>query len=173
MTRTEHFPPAFYQIILVASPNKPFQFTPKGTPRRHIILNDYNKEIEDGYLRMQESSLSSIPVPDKWDKKTCAVFARDVIKKGMGSETIQDEDDIFQNGCDRYVTFSLPSVLLVLMRCMCSSLKATWIRNAILNTLKEHTAVETLLLPENFVYMYPTVKKLGKYVTKLTKDVAA
>jgi long-subunit acyl-CoA synthetase (AMP-forming) len=140
----------FKEIILVASPTKPFQFTPKGTPRRHIILNDYNKEIEDGYIRMQESSLSSIPVPDKWDKKTCQVFAKDVIRKGMGSDSIQEEDDIFQNGCD--------------------SLKASWIRNAIINTLKVHTKVETLLLPENFVYMYPTIKKLGKYLTKLTKE---
>lgn len=36
-------------MILVANPAKPFEFTPKGTPRKSKIINEYEVEIEFAY----------------------------------------------------------------------------------------------------------------------------
>ena len=41
-------------MILVASPDKPFTYTAKNTPRRHAIIEDYDQEINQIYLLLEQ-----------------------------------------------------------------------------------------------------------------------
>lgn len=86
---------------MVASPSKPFSYTAKHTPRRQAIINEYETEIRAIYEAVEESTQSSITVPEKWDVASVTQFVREVLSRVL-LRTIDDGDDIFQNGCDRY-----------------------------------------------------------------------
>ena len=47
------------QRILIASPSKPFEYTPKGTPRRPVCLKLYASEIEEVYKDEEDASLAA------------------------------------------------------------------------------------------------------------------
>lgn len=87
-------------MILVTSPSKPFEFTVKGQPRRHIILRAYNDEIEALYKEVENSAQSEFAPPAVWDEASTTSFVRTVVKKTLRRE-IGDDDDIFRNGGDR------------------------------------------------------------------------
>ncbi len=88
------------KMILVSSPAKPFAFTAKGTPRRHIILADYANEIDAAYAHLEESSGEDIPLSHLSSVMESLCFVRTVVTKVM-RRTPADDDDLFQNGCDR------------------------------------------------------------------------
>lgn len=88
-------------MILVADPSKPFQYTPKGTPRRQIILDAYEEEVGRGYDAIEELWQPDIPLPQIFTLDTTLNFTLTTIEKIMGRLLTSDED-IFQNGCDRY-----------------------------------------------------------------------
>jgi hypothetical protein len=48
------------------------------------------------------------------------------------------------------------------------SLQATWIRNSILNALRNTTKVNTRGISVNFVYKNPTISALGRFIYDLT-----
>lgn len=89
-------------MIIVSKSSKPFQYTAKNTARRHVTINDYEKEINHLYATVDESTQSSIPPPKEWDIVSTTDFVRTVVNKVLVS-TIQDNDDVFEHGCDRYV----------------------------------------------------------------------
>jgi hypothetical protein len=41
----------FVQMIIVATPHKPFQYGEKGLPRRPFVLKEYQPEIDSAYSR--------------------------------------------------------------------------------------------------------------------------
>ncbi|GLB41023.1 putative acetyl-CoA synthetase-like protein [Lyophyllum shimeji] len=137
----------FKEMILVAKSSKPFQYTPKGTPRRHVILDAYEEEIEAGYATIEESAQTDISIPEHFDADTSIAFVRKTIEKVMMTTALRMDDDIFQHGCD--------------------SLQATWIRNTILHALRQSTKVPTRNIPINFVYLNPTIARLGNYVARV------
>jgi hypothetical protein len=51
-------------MILTASPSKPFEYTPKGTPRRPVALRLYSSEIEALY-RTEEVLITDRQFPDR------------------------------------------------------------------------------------------------------------
>ena len=52
---------------------------------------------------------------------------------------------------------------------MCAiSLQATWIRNSVLNALRNTTKLNTRGISANLVYQNPTVSALGKFIHELT-----
>ncbi|KAI0349592.1 hypothetical protein OH77DRAFT_1222922 [Trametes cingulata] len=61
--------PAYAQIkremILVASPDKPLERTPKGTPRRGICLKLYTDEIERQYAATMAANPEQREFPDR------------------------------------------------------------------------------------------------------------
>ena len=91
-------------MILVSSPSKPFQFTPKGTARRQAILSDYADEIERGYKAIEEPSVTEIPIPTSYSMPECLVFVRKTTSEVFSTQ-LGDNDDFFQHGCNRYVWF--------------------------------------------------------------------
>lgn len=91
-------------MITVTSPSKPFQFTAKGTPRRHVSLTEYAVEVEELYRRVDESSQVDVQTPSEWSTDTVPEYVRAVVKKVMRATDFGDEDDLFQQGCDRSVS---------------------------------------------------------------------
>ncbi|THV01949.1 acetyl-CoA synthetase-like protein [Dendrothele bispora CBS 962.96] len=137
----------FKEMILVASPSKPFTYTAKNTPRNNAIIKKYASEIEAIYNSLEESTQSSIPVPAQWDLEPSTEFVRAVVKKVLAIEDIGDEEDVFQRGGD--------------------SLQATWIKNSILRGLRDNSStakVDTRESTSNFVYQHPTIASLARFI---------
>ncbi|THH29838.1 hypothetical protein EUX98_g4346 [Antrodiella citrinella] len=143
----------FKEMILVASPDKPFTYTAKSTPRRQAILNEYEQEIEDIYAAAAESSQADeVTPPTEWNYPSILDFVRTVVTRVVKAK-LTDSDDIFSKGGD--------------------SLQATWIRNSILHALRENTKVDTRSVLPGFVYNNPTIEKLARYVDNLTSQDAS
>ena len=85
-------------MIIVAHASKPFAFTPKGSPRRPIILSSYNAEIEALYTAVERGS--NIRAPSEWTTQTSLAFTRLVVN-GVLKAPAEDNDDVFDKGCDR------------------------------------------------------------------------
>ncbi|KAI0370654.1 acetyl-CoA synthetase-like protein [Pilatotrama ljubarskyi] len=142
----------FKEMILVASPSKPFQFNIKGLPRRKIILDQYHDEIEALYKQVEESTQGDLRPPQVWDEASTLSFVRAVVEHTL-RRSIGDDADIFRNGGD--------------------SLQATWIRNTILRAVRETDASAAKRLPPNLVFNAPTISALAQAVQKLTNDGGA
>ena len=87
-------------MILIASTLKPFQFNGKGGPRRGVMLQQYNEEIEGIYRAVESSAQSDFAPPAAWDATTTLNFVRAVVN-GTLSCPLADGADIFRNGGDR------------------------------------------------------------------------
>ncbi|KAF8890512.1 hypothetical protein CPB84DRAFT_1784727 [Gymnopilus junonius] len=136
----------FKEMITVSVPSKPFQYTVKNTPRRQIIIDAYANEIKSLYDAVADSTQSSIPPPTEWELMATIDFVRLVVTKVM-NHGVQDDEDIFQRGCD--------------------SLQATWIRNSLLRALHDSADIDTRHLVDNFVYDHPTVSSMGTFIYAL------
>src|SRR5882762_11679531 len=89
-------------MIIVKSPDKPFEYTAKGTPRRQVCLKIYEAEIDAVYAAVEDSSQTELTPPGEWNAQTTLEFVVTVVEKVM-KHKLGTEDDIFQNGCDRYL----------------------------------------------------------------------
>ncbi|KAI0353748.1 acetyl-CoA synthetase-like protein [Trametes cingulata] len=137
----------FKEMITVTRPDKPFQLTAKGTPRRHVCLADYAEEIDELYRKVDESSQAGVQHPLVWTDDDIREYVRSVVQMVLRAPKIADEDDLFQQGCD--------------------SLQATWIRNTILRAVRTKTSVSTHTVPPNFVYANPTIAQLSAFLREL------
>ncbi|KAF9552954.1 acetyl-CoA synthetase-like protein [Agrocybe pediades] len=136
----------FKEMILVTKPSTPFQYTAKNTPRRHMMINSYDEEIQAAYNAVSNNSQSEIPSPTEWDLLGTYNFVRSVVHRVL-PHNVDDKVDIFQNGCD--------------------SLQATWIRNTLLRALRDSAQIDTRSLVDNFVYEHPTITSLSLFVNQL------
>ncbi|PBK92571.1 hypothetical protein ARMGADRAFT_1080627 [Armillaria gallica] len=152
VTKANQFSPQhsriFKEMILVADKSKPFEFTPKGTPRRQVVLNAYSAEIDAAYEAVKQSSQTHLAAPVQWELSNSLHFVREAVEKIL-TNTVEDNDDLFQNGCD--------------------SLQATWIRNTILHALRSTSKINIHDVPHNFVYANPTIHLLSEYLVKVAK----
>ncbi|EIN05406.1 acetyl-CoA synthetase-like protein [Punctularia strigosozonata HHB-11173 SS5] len=135
----------FKEMILVASPSKPFSFTGKATARRHAIIKDYEPEIEALYKSVEESAQGDIPLPAEWNATTAKEFVRKMVQ-GVLEQELNDDDDFFEYGCD--------------------SLQATWIRNTLTRALRDVGASAARSIPFDLVYQNPTITALSNFVTQ-------
>ncbi|KAF8997175.1 hypothetical protein BDQ17DRAFT_1411496 [Cyathus striatus] len=136
----------FKEFILVANPSKPFEYTAKGTPRRHAILKTYDPEIENIYQASENQTLSNVPAPTGWDLTEIQAFLHKILVSVLGHD-VKDSDSIFLAGGD--------------------SLAAISIRNTIMHALRRsklmsHSHIR--VLPSDFVYMFPSVDALSAYI---------
>ncbi|KAJ7769931.1 hypothetical protein B0H16DRAFT_1516867 [Mycena metata] len=132
----------FKEMILVSSPTKPFTYTAKNTARRQAIIADYEIEIDAVYATVEETTQAGTRL-EAWDSLSTLEFVREVVRSVMSSP-VEDEDDIFQHGCD--------------------SLQATWIRNSLLHALRDSARLDTRENTHNFVYDYPTISRLAEFL---------
>ncbi|KAH9895864.1 hypothetical protein C8Q73DRAFT_729156 [Cubamyces lactineus] len=134
----------FKEMILVASPSKPFQYNVKGLLRRKFILSDYEPEINALYHVVENSAISDVLPPASWTERNMLKFVRDIVQSTL-ERSITDDMDIFQSGGD--------------------SLQATRIRNIIRRSLR-HTGhnEEAGRLPPDIVFDSPTISQLTRVV---------
>lgn len=90
-------------MIVVSSAEKPFMYTAKNTARRQAILQDYEPEIEELYRTVEESAQAELKPPQSWGLANTTCFVRLVVNKVL-NVTLDDDDDMFRKGCDRYDT---------------------------------------------------------------------
>ena len=86
---------------MVTNPSKPLEYTAKGTPRRQVCIKAYTEEIDALYKRVEESSQIDLGPPRDWAPETVREYVASVVRKVMKNNDVRDEDDIFQQGCDR------------------------------------------------------------------------
>lgn len=97
-------------MITVSSPHKPFFYTPKLTPRRQLILDDYASEIGALYAAADESAMATTFLPSSWTLANSLEFVRSVVGNVL-KERVTDHDDFFQHSCDRLFLPIVPSPL--------------------------------------------------------------
>ncbi|KAH9895845.1 acetyl-CoA synthetase-like protein [Cubamyces lactineus] len=139
----------FKEMIMVATPSKPFQFNVKGLPRRNIILGEYHDEIEALYQEVENSAQGDLQPPETWDRESTLAFIRAVVEHTLRRQ-VADDADIFRNGGD--------------------SLQATWIRNTVLRAVRETDTSAAKRLPMNLVFRAPTVSALANVVYNVVHD---
>jgi hypothetical protein len=89
-------------MIITVNPKKSLEFTAKGTPRRHVCLKAYEKEIDALYEAVKDSSQANISIPKVWTAENAAKFVESAIKSVLKYPIAVDQD-IFSQGCDRFV----------------------------------------------------------------------
>lgn len=99
-------------MVLVTSPNKPVELTGKGTPRRQATLAAYAHEIDDLYEKVKNASQTDIKSPPEWTEEATLEFVRGAVSRVM-RDAVEDGDDLFQFGCDRFVRMSAPGHALL------------------------------------------------------------
>ncbi|KAK0458897.1 uncharacterized protein EV420DRAFT_1269857 [Desarmillaria tabescens] len=135
----------FKEMILVSSPSKPFTYTTKNTARRIPVIEDYEDEIQALYSMVEDNIHVDIPPPCEWDATSSLGFVRAVVRYIL-RQSLFDEDDLFEYGCD--------------------SLQATWIQNTLLQAIRA-TADHRQTTGVPFVYKYPTIGQLSQYIQSL------
>ncbi|KAF9497419.1 acetyl-CoA synthetase-like protein [Pleurotus eryngii] len=152
LVKANKFAPAhskiFREMVLIADPKRPLEYTPKGTPKRSSILQAYAKEIDDAYMSFEESSALDVALPESWTPAYSLDLARAVVKKALpDAHDIRNDADIFQLGCD--------------------SLHAARIHNTLVQYLRRF-AVDVANIPRHFVYMNPTIERLAQFLSQVT-----
>lgn len=157
-------------MIIVASPCKPFTYTAKGTVRRPAVIANYDDEINELYNTVALTTQTSVSSPSDWSLDQTKQFVRTIIANVL-TTSIDDDVDLFQNGCDRCVISHCP--IYTVSRTIFFSLQATWIRNAILRAVRETMGADVAgRLPGNIVYQFPTASSLASFVSRTTLDVS-
>lgn len=126
-----------------------------------MILNAYEEEIDRGYADLANASVVELDSPEKFGLEECHLFLSQLVEQIMGRE-LGDDDDFFLCGCDRFVAPNFSRVWADFP--INVSLKATWMRNNLLNVLRSMD-VNTESIPVNFVYLYPTINRLSQYLS--------
>ncbi|EJD45598.1 acetyl-CoA synthetase-like protein [Auricularia subglabra TFB-10046 SS5] len=124
------------EMIIVASPDKPFVITQKGTPLRSDAYTKYEREINAAYEAFELSAESNFAAPAEWTSDATLELVRQVVKKVIPT-VASDDDDLFGYGCD--------------------SLRAAWVRNTLAHTVGDKGKA----LKREVVYENPTIAKLA------------
>lgn len=75
----------------------------------------YDQEIQALYDTVRESAQIDTPVPEVWTEESVLQFVGEVVRKVMKRDVPADAD-IFQQGCDRCVSFVVEWDLKILFR---------------------------------------------------------
>ncbi|KAI0681684.1 male sterility protein-domain-containing protein [Cerioporus squamosus] len=142
----------FKEMIMVTKPEKPLEYTAKGTPRRQVCIASYSEEIDALYKKVEESSQLDIAPPRDWSPESVHQYVREIVRNVMKNPDIKDTDDLFQQGCD--------------------SLQATWIRNTTIHALRSSSSVNVHAIPSTFVYSNPTIIALAAYISGMISGKA-
>lgn len=110
-------------MILIASKSKPFLLTAKNTVRRGATLTEYDGEIDTIYKAVEDSVQSNIPIPNGthpnggWTFEEARIFVHEVVHGILkNTSEMQDDDDIFNFGCDRYVKITIARIMFLFTR---------------------------------------------------------
>ncbi len=89
-------------MIVVTYPDKPLMLTDKHTVKRPPNISAYAEEIKTAYAALENSARQDVAFPTSWDVDSVREYVRELISKVM-EKSVDDNDDIFQRGADRYI----------------------------------------------------------------------
>lgn len=140
--------------IQLASPDKPFKVTPKGTKQRRIITSDYQKEIDAIYEAAEANEAADVPpLPESLELEPLRDYVRNLIMDLLSRSDIKDEEDLYEAGLDSLQTIQLAQTL--------------------------HTAVAARMSNENtfainqqHIYAHSTTAQLAQYLADVVQGRA-
>ncbi|KAJ5992188.1 NRPS-like enzyme [Penicillium sp. IBT 35674x] len=98
--------------IQLASPDKPFKLTPKGTKQRRTIASDYQKEVEAIYEAAEANEGADVPpLPKSLELEPLREYVRNLIMDLLSRSDIKDEEDLYEAGLDSLQTIQLAQTL--------------------------------------------------------------
>ncbi|KAA1476420.1 acetyl-CoA synthetase-like protein [Dentipellis sp. KUC8613] len=143
----------FKEMILTTRPSTPFEYTAKGSPRRHVSLGAYSGEIDALYADADADASLTDADSERVDADVDLRGAvRGVVARVM-RRRVADDEDLFQAGCD--------------------SLQATWIRNSLSHAIRTTPTPTPAALPHDVVYTHPSVGALADFILGLQAGAAA
>lgn len=87
-------------MVLIADPEKPFEYTAKGSIRRQITLSKYQKEIDQLYDIVEAPDSFETMHPRSLEPSTVLDVIRATVQRVL-ERTVQDDEDVFRLGADR------------------------------------------------------------------------
>ncbi|KAL4804550.1 NRPS-like enzyme [Aspergillus unguis] len=98
-------------MIRLASPDKPFQLTPKGTTQRHAVNLAYAKEIDAIYAAQDEQQVQ-VKLPAGTDYESLRGYLQTIVASLTGqSQVLKDSDDLYALGLDSMRVIQLSKML--------------------------------------------------------------
>ncbi|KAL4803729.1 hypothetical protein BDV18DRAFT_162739 [Aspergillus unguis] len=95
--------------IRLASPEKPFKLTPKGTTQRRAVNNDYKEEIDAIYASAAENEVENLP--SVLDQPNITQWVHGKIAALLQRPDIKDSEDFYAAGLDSLQTVQLATTL--------------------------------------------------------------
>ncbi|KIK65188.1 hypothetical protein GYMLUDRAFT_258645 [Collybiopsis luxurians FD-317 M1] len=149
------------ELIISTNPNKPFEYTAKGTPPRQLSLKKYVAEIEQVYKAYEDSSQPDILLTfgtclEDWKPEYAKAFVRQVVIEALGNSSSYKHDLAKEDIDDRNL-FMLGA----------NSLTITYIRNSIMRALRKQfeqmriSVERARLVPPDFVYHFSSINMLS------------
>lgn len=96
--------------ISLASQDKPFKKTPKGTTMRRAAIQDYEKEIDAIYAAGLDDDLD-IFLPETIDQEGVAEYIRQIFCHVLDTTEIENTQDIYSAGLDSLMTIQVSRIL--------------------------------------------------------------
>lgn len=94
--------------IRLASRDKPFEVTLKGTTKRNAVNKDYKDEIEAIYTAAESEEPEKLP--EKLDEGSMISFVRRVVCSLLNRQDIGPQDDLYGAGLDSLQTIRLAKI---------------------------------------------------------------
>ncbi|KAI0003481.1 acetyl-CoA synthetase-like protein [Xylariaceae sp. FL0662B] len=129
-------------MILKASPSKPFDRAPKGTMVRGSTGKKYEQEIAQLYARDISKNLLQIKLASLPDLAEATKFVSDIVASAFPKQKATEEDDLFVLGLDSLQTTEIVSLLKSGIRSQNSVSDVSWIS-------------------PKLVYMHPSIRSLS------------
>ncbi|KAI5992475.1 hypothetical protein EDD15DRAFT_2168052 [Pisolithus albus] len=140
----------YEEMILVANLTKMFDYTLKGTPRRHSIIAAHQAEIDAAYNEFELAPTYTIQGPCEWDVDSIIHWTQNLLQSVL-CRLVPLDTDVFLLGCN--------------------SLKALRIRSMFVCVLRNaHRTGHVTHLPPDFVYRHPTTRAMANGLVARTAD---
>lgn len=133
-------------MILVTSPSRPFNRSPKGTVVRSTTTRQYQAEIKEIYDREISNNLEHIRLTSTADLKVVTKFIGEVVASAFPGHVAQPTDDLFGLGLDSLQTMEIIKLLKSGIRSNDKTADISWI------SMK-------------YIYQHPTIAELARAIT--------
>ncbi|KAJ7604455.1 hypothetical protein FB45DRAFT_850695 [Roridomyces roridus] len=157
--RTPAFSRLYKEMIIVTQPTKPMVRAPKGTVIKKSTIEAYKTEIDTLYETIEAASAtgSDTAPPPSWTRENLEPWLVEHASTLASKPLLGGTHDIFEQGFD--------------------SLNSTFLRLRIIGavnndtTLGEDVKERSGKIPQNFVYMHPSITDLAGAVVRLIEGV--
>lgn len=134
-------------MILVATPSKPFNRSPKGTVVRATTSHLYQDELDELYERDCSNNIEHINLTSIIDLEVVTSFVTDVVLVAFPGHTVQPTDDLFSLGIDSLQAMEIIRLLKAGIRAHDSMADISWV------SMK-------------YIYRHPTIAELSHTITR-------